>query len=323
VPARAQKAIAEKQEYTMNLWMRRVSMGLAAGLAALALAACGGGAGGGASSGGGTGTLTIGGIPDQDVSALQKQFGAVAEYLAAETGLKVEYAPSNDYAALVTAFQRGDVQLAWFGGLTGVQARAVTPQSSAIAQRPRDAEFRSVFVVSADSKATALKDLAGMTFTFGSESSTSGHLMPRSFLMEAGIDAAKQFKGAPGFSGSHDATYKLVESGAFQAGALNQAVWEAAVRDKKVDTSKVKVLATTAPYFDYNWTIRGDVDQTVGAGARQKVLDALLKTGSSEHAKAKEIVSTFGGGAAGGFIATKDENYEAIAKVAKQLAIIK
>ncbi|MGE3855532.1 MAG: putative selenate ABC transporter substrate-binding protein [Dehalococcoidia bacterium] len=302
----------------MKTMISRLVMTALVGLAALAMACSGGGDG--ATSGG---TLKIGGIPDQDVSALQKQFGAVAEYLAAETGMKVEYVPSNDYAALVTAFQRGDVHLAWFGGLTGVQARAVTPGSVAIAQRPRDAEFRSVFVVGADSKATALKDLAGGTFTFGSESSTSGHLMPRYFLMQAGVDAAKAFRGAPGFSGSHDATYKLVESGAFQAGALNQAVWEAALRDKKVDAAKVKVLMTTDPYFDYNWSVRSDLDEKLGAGATKKISDALLAVGKSDRESAKTIVASFGGGAAGGFVATKNENYAAIEQVAKQLAIIK
>src|SRR5688572_9876743 len=83
-------------------------------------------------------TLRIGGIPDQDVARLERMFGLVAAYLERRTGIPVEYVPSNDYAALVSAFQRGDVQLAWFGGLTGVQALEVTPGAHAIAQRPRD-----------------------------------------------------------------------------------------------------------------------------------------------------------------------------------------
>src|SRR5690606_11723261 len=120
---------------------------------------------------------------------------------------------TSDYAAVVSGFQRGDLHLGWFGGLTGVQARALTPGSTAVAQRPRDAEFHSIFIVGPGVAATSLADLVGLTFTFGSESSTSGHLMPRHFLTEAGVDADRDFSGPPGYSGSHDATYRLVEAG--------------------------------------------------------------------------------------------------------------
>lgn len=299
----------------MSSALRRALLPLALATVALALAACGEDAGGE--------TLRIGGIPDQDVSALEAQFGLVADYLADETGLDVEYVPSNDYAAIVTAFQRGDIHLAWFGGLTGVQARALTPGAEAIAQRPLDAEFQSVFIVNSDVEAEDLEDLAGLTFTFGSESSTSGHLMPRHFLLEAGIDADADFDGAPGFSGSHDATYALVESGAYQAGALNRAVWEAAVRDGKVDTDSVRVLVETPPYYDYNWTIRPDVDEVLGEGTRDAIVQALLGVAESDHEAAAEIMATFGGSAEGGFIATEDANYEAIRAVAQQLGIIR
>lgn len=295
--------------------VRWLVLGVLGVIGALVLAACGGDEEGG-------GTLYIGGIPDQDVSALEAQFGLVGDYLADETGLTVEYVASNDYAALVTAFQRGDVHLAWFGGLTGVQARAVTPDAEAIAQRPRDAEFTSVFIVNNDLEAETLEDLRGATFTFGSESSTSGHLMPRHYLLEAGVDAEADFDGQPGFSGSHDATYALVDSGAFQAGVLNEAVWEAAVRDGGVDTDRVRVLMPTPPYYDYNWTIRGDVDETLGEGTREAIVDALLAVSTSDHDAAAEIMETFGGSAPGGFIATENGNYQAIEEVARTLGII-
>src|SRR3972149_1511017 len=132
-------------------------------------------------------TLVIGGIPDEEVSILETRFGGVARYLSRETGLDVKYQPSISYAALVTAFEHGDVGLAWFGGLTGVQARIAAPGAEAIAQRPRDREFRSVFIVGKGVSAASLAELRGRSFTFGSESSTSGHLMPRYFMVQAGI----------------------------------------------------------------------------------------------------------------------------------------
>jgi phosphonate transport system substrate-binding protein len=257
----------------------------------------------------------IGAIPDQNAADLSRNMGEVAKYLGEKTGLKVEFVPSVDYAALVTAFERGEMQLAWFGGLTGVQARSVAPGSEAIAQRPRDEKFQSVFITQKDLNLTKLDDLKGLSFTFGSESSTSGHLMPRHFLMEAGIDPTKDFEGNPNFSGSHDKTYKLVEAGTFKAGALNISVWEKAVNEGKVDVNKVKVFYTTPDYYDYNWTIN-DVDKVYGAGTKDQVKQTLLTMGSDQA----EIMKYF---QTEKFIETKNENYKAIETVARQLGFIK
>jgi phosphonate transport system substrate-binding protein len=258
----------------------------------------------------------IGAIPDQNAADLQKGMDGVAKYLSEKTGLNVEFVPSVDYAALVTGFQRGEIHMAWFGGLTSVQARNLVPDAESIVQRPRDAEFESVFITQADSGISTLEDLKGKSFTFGSESSTSGHLMPRYFLNEAGIDPNKDFNGKPNFSGSHDTTYKLIESGSFQAGALNISVWEAAVKEGKVDTNKVKVFYTTPHYYDYNWTINSNVEEVFGKGSSDKVKDALLSfTGEQQ-----DIVDLF---QTDKFIETNNENYGKIEKVAKELQIIK
>lgn len=260
--------------------------------------------------------LRIGAIPDQEVAKMSRLYGAVADYLTEATGIKTEYVPTNDYAALVTAFERGDIHLAWFGGLTAVQAHAVVPGAESFAQRPRDAEFHSLFIVQSDLDVETLEDLRGLTFTFGSESSTSGHLMPRYFLLDAGIDPEKDFQGPPNFSGSHDRTYKLVESGAFQAGALNEAVWEAAVESGNVDTSKVRVFYKTPPYFDYNWTLNDHIDEKFGEGAADKIKQAILNMGPEQQ----EILDLF---ATDKFIETKNENYDAIREVAKSIGVIR
>lgn len=263
--------------------------------------------------------FAISAIPDQDAAVLNRQFGAMADYLAAKTGMTVEYVPMVDYAALVTAFERGDIQLAWFGGLTGVQAVAVVPDARAIAQRPRDAEFTSRFIAGIDVEADALEDLRGLSFTFGSESSTSGHLMPRHFLTEAGIGPEADFDGLPNYSGSHDKTIALVESGAYQAGALNEAVWEARVEDGQVDLTKVKEIYRTPPYFDYHWTIRPDVDEIWGAGMAERVEAALLGMSADDPAEA-EILDLF---QTDEFIETENGNYDTIRQVAEDLGILR
>lgn len=265
--------------------------------------------------------LRVGGIPDQDASRLVRRYDGFAEYLSQKLGVTVAYVPSADYAAVVTAFSQGNLDLAFFGGLTGVQARLQDSGAQAIAQRENDAEFRSKFIVRSGVPANSLEELlavAGdLTITFGSESSTSGHLMPRFYLGQAGLDPDSAFKSPPNYSGSHDLTWRLVESGAFDVGALNEDVWERAVREGSVDTGKVRVLATTPPYFDYNWTAASALDGEFGAGFTQKVQEALLALNTGEHQEILELFSTEG------FITTENDNYQAIENVARGLGIIR
>ncbi len=259
-------------------------------------------------------TFKIGAIPDQNASKLNKRFDELAAYVSEQTGLEVEYVPTVDYAALVTAFERGDIDLGWFGGLTGVQVRNAVDGAEAIAQRPRDEQFHSVFVAQKALGLKSIEEVAGKTLTFGSESSTSGHLMPRHYLIEAGIDPTADLEGAANFSGSHDKTWKLVESGAFEVGALNEAVWEAATEEGKVDLSKVDVFYTTPAYYDYNWTIN-TVDEKFGEGTKASVQEALLSFGEANP----EVMDLFKDDK---FIETNNANYSAIESVAKALGII-
>ncbi|MDA0263897.1 MAG: putative selenate ABC transporter substrate-binding protein [Chloroflexi bacterium] len=276
------------------------------------LAACGGGD---------APVLRVGGIPDQDASLLARRYDGFSEYLSQKLGVPVEYVPSADYAAVVTAFGQGNLDLAFFGGLTGVQARIRNPGAQAVAQREQDAQFHSKFIVRSDLPAESLDDLAalssGLTLTFGSESSTSGHLMPRFFLKEAGIDPDSGFKSPPNYSGSHDLTWRLVESGAFDVGALNEDVWQRAVAESSVDTSKVRVLETTPPYFDYNWTAGAALDEEFGDGFTGRVQAALLELNAQDNSEILELFSTER------FIATENANYAAIESVARVLGIIK
>ena len=261
-------------------------------------------------------TFYIAGIPDQKASELTLRYETLTDYLSEELDVTVEYIPTVDYAATVTGFSQNDIQMAWFGALTGVQARSAVPGSLAIAQRNRDQGFHSKFIVQADLDVNSLEDLRGKTFTFGSESSTSGHLMPRFHILEAGIDPNTDFNGPPNFSGSHDKTWALVESGAFEAGALSEAVWDRAVAEGSVDASKVREFSVTPPYYNYNWTIRGDVDEEFGDGFTEKVRRAILSIGEDES----EILDLF---SAQMFVESDNSNYEGVRVVAEDLGIIR
>ncbi|MGF1491825.1 MAG: putative selenate ABC transporter substrate-binding protein [Microcoleaceae cyanobacterium] len=267
--------------------------------------------------------FVAGAIPDQDPEKLQRLYSKLADYLEAELGVPVEYKPVTDYTAAVTAFKVGDLDMVWFGGLTGVQARLQVEGAEAIAQRDIDAEFHSVFIANENSglepidDISELNELKGKTFTFGSESSTSGRLMPQHFLQQAGV-SLEDFRGEPGFSGSHDATIQLVEAGSYQAGALNEQVWESRVESGEIDLNQVRVLWRSPAYYDYHWVLHPQVKERYGEDFAQRVQDALLSLDANDPEE-KEILELFG---ADKFISTENDNYAEIEAVGREIGKI-
>jgi phosphonate transport system substrate-binding protein len=268
--------------------------------------------------------LTTGAIPDQDPEKLQRLYSKLAKYLEAELQVPVVYKPVTDYTAAVTAFKVGDLDLVWFGGLTGVQARLQVPGAEAIAQRDIDAQFHSVFIANKKSGIKPLKDLQdltvlkGRTFTFGSESSTSGRLMPQYFLQQAGLNLS-DFKGEVGFSKSHDATLALVAAGTYEAGAMNEQVWLSRVEEGKVDRNQVEVIWRTPAYYDYHWVINPAVEERYGKDFSEKVQAALMKLNPKDPDQ-KEILELFG---AEKFVPTQSANYAQIEQIGRQIGKIK
>ena len=267
--------------------------------------------------------FVIGAIPDQDPDLLQRRFGLLSEYLNEELGVPVEYIPVTDYAASVTAFRVGDLDMVWFGGLTGVQARLQVDDAQAILQRDGDDQFHSVFIANADSSLgpiddiSALSQLEGRSFTFGSESSTSGRLMPQYYLGQAGVELS-EFKGEAGFSGSHNTTIELVEAGSYEAGSLNEQVWLSSVESGDVDLERVQVIWRTPAFYDYHWVIHPDVVERYGDDFITRVSQAFtqLDIDNPDH---KEILDLF---SAQAFIVTEDGNYLQIESVGQEIGLI-
>lgn len=258
--------------------------------------------------------LRVSAIPDEAPTELQRKFKPLGEYLSKKTGLKVEFTPVTDYAASVEGLVNNKLDMVWFGGFTFVQAKERSKgQVVPLVQRVEDEKFRSVFITTSPA-ITKLADLKGKTLSFGSESSTSGHLMPRSFLLGAKIDPDSDLKRIA-FSGAHDATVAAVSGGKVDAGALNISVWEKLVGEKKVDTSKVRVFYTTPAYYDYNWTVRADMP----ADLKKKITDAFLALDDSTP-EGKEILALQ---RATKFIPAKADNYVAIEAAAKNAGLLK
>jgi phosphonate transport system substrate-binding protein len=260
-------------------------------------------------------TLKVSAIPDENPTELQRKFAPLGKYLEAKTGMKVEFTPVTDYAATVEGLAAKKIDLVWYGGFTFVQAHKATNGTAIpLVQREEDEKFRSVFITQPNSGINTLADLKGKTFTFGSQSSTSGHLMPRSFLLKEGLDPEKTFKRIA-FSGAHDATALQVAGGKVDAGALNISVYEKMLAEKKLDANQVRVFYTTPPYYDYNWTVRGDLDPALVT----KLRDAFLALDAKNPADA-EILKLQ---RAARFVATKVENYKGIEDAAKSAGLLK
>ena len=259
--------------------------------------------------------LRVTAIPDEAPTELARKFAPLGAYLEAQLGMKVEWTPVTDYAAAVETLVNRKVDLAWFGGFTFVQA-SVRSGGKAIplVQREEDTKFRSVFITEAGSGIKTLADLRNHTLSFGSASSTSGHLMPRHFLLTVGLNPEADFKRVA-FSGAHDATIAAVASGKVDAGALNISVWEKFVAEKKVDTAQVNVFFTTPPYYDYNWTVHADMP----ADLREKQRKAFLALDPANPAH-KEILALQ---RATRFVPTAPENYAGIRAAAESAGLLK
>ncbi|MBA3479539.1 MAG: putative selenate ABC transporter substrate-binding protein [Lautropia sp.] len=262
-----------------------------------------------------TTVLRVSAIPDEAPTELQRKFKPLGDYLQKETGLAVQFTPVTDYAAVVEGLGSGKIDLAWLGGFTFVQARLRTAGGAVpIVQREEDEKFTSKFIVPVDSPARTLADLKGKTFAFGSPSSTSGHLMPRHFLMRDGIDADKDFRSVA-FSGAHDATVAFVASGRADAGVLNASVMDKLIESGNPNAARVRVLATTPPYYDYNWTVRPGLD----AALVKQLTQAFLKLDPADPSH-REILSLQ---RASRFIPTKSANYDGIEAAGRASGLVK
>jgi len=259
--------------------------------------------------------LRVSAIPDEAPTELQRKFKPLGDYLKQETGMDVQFIPVTDYAAVVEGLATNKLDLAWLGGFTYVQARLRTNGGAVpIVQRAEDAKFTSRFIVPTASTAKTLADLKGKTFAFGAPSSTSGSLMPRYYLLQAGIDPERDFKSVA-FSGAHDATVAFVAAGRAEAGVLNASVMDKLLESKNPNAEKVRVLAITPPYYDYNWTVRPGLDPAL----TKKLTDAFLKLDAANPAM-KEIMDLQ---RASKFIPTQNSNYDGIEAAARSAGLVK
>lgn len=258
--------------------------------------------------------LRVSAIPDEAPTELLRKFKPLGEYLEQQLGMKVQFVPVADYPAVVESLASNRLDLAWLGGFTFVQVHLKDPKATPLVQREQDAKFTSKFIT-ANPDVKSLKDLKGKTFAFGSISSTSGSLMPRYFMLKNDNIKPEEYFSRVAYSGAHDATAAWVQAGKADAGVLNASVWDKLVAAGKVDTSKVRVFATTPEYFDYNWTVRGNLDPAL----KEKIKQAFLALDPAKPAD-KAILDLQ---AASRFIETRPENYQGTEQAAREAGLLK
>lgn len=276
--------------------------------------------------------LRFTGIPNQSTTELTEKYRPLAKYLTEKLGVGVEYVPSADYNASVDAFKNGDVQLAWFGGYTGAQARAAVPGARAIACGKRDLEFKSYFIAHKSLGLSKTADFptsfAGKKFTFGSAQSTSGRLMPEAFLRKFTKKSPKEFFGAePSFSGSHDKTLELVAAGTFECGVVDYTVYEKRVKEwaekkakgeKGLDTDSIVVVWETPKYADYNFTAHPSLDERFGKGFTDKLQGVLVGI-SGDDTKLLAAVDRV----EDGLVVCTNETFEDLKKTAIEIGLLR
>lgn len=264
-------------------------------------------------------TLRFTAIPASNTTELEQKFAPLAEHLSEQLGIEVEYVPTQDYSASVEAFINGDVHLAWFGGLTGVRARTAVEGARAIAQGKVDPLYKSYFIANDSSGLKPGPDfpmaLEGRRFTFGSNSSTSGRLMPEYFIRKFTGKSPQEFFGsAMNFSGAHDKTAQQVQAGTFEAGAMDYKTYDRLVAEKKIDKSKCIVIWTTPPYADYNWTAHPDLEKSFGPGFIDKLQGVLVGLDRPELLEAIDRSE--------GLIKARNEEWDALEKLARELDLL-
>lgn len=262
--------------------MRR-AVSVVGSLAAVALlAGCGGAADAGTAAGEMPATLRVGVIPNIAPEDQQAKYDPLREYLQETLDTEVELFVATNYAGVVSALTAGQVDVAYLGGLTYVQAAEqseLTPLVTEIDRETGTKEYLSGIVVKADSPLQSAEDLveSGGTFAFGDVSSTSGSLYPRIMLVEAGAEcSAAQIESCPPlrevtFTGGHDATAQAVVGGSVDAGGLELRILHRLESEGSVEEGALRVIAEHE-VMGYPWVGRTELGEDVLEQVREAFL---------------------------------------------------
>lgn len=233
--------------------------------------------------------IIITAIPDDaDEGRMRENFGYIAKIWQEATGIECEYVHVQDYAASVTALANGRAHVSWFGAVTNAQAyQQMGDDLVVIGCRDIDKTFISYYIGNAEAGVPEVNDLDELaklakendwTLTYGSKSSTSSHMMPRSFFMKQAGSPPEDFFKNVGYAGKHEIVLAKVANGEYQVGALGQPPYE---RASDEDKAKAPIIYTTPTFTNYCFSARADLGEDV----IKKMKEALFKAHETEEGK--------------------------------------
>jgi len=257
--------------------------------------------------------LRVGMIPDVNPSKLVRDAQPLVRYLERKTGAKVEMTVPTNYAAVVEALANNQLDFAYLGGFTFVQAHnrsGVVP----LVQRDTDQRFHSLFITQTASELKRLQDVKGRTFAFGDVNSTSGHLMPAYYMRKNGIDPKKDLKEVL-YTGGHDATALAVANGKVDAGAMDETVYRKLLDKGTITKEQIRIFYTTPPFFDYVWVARKGLDPKM----QQKLANAYLSL-SERRPEDKVLLDLLRGKR---FVKADAKDYRVLEQAARDAGLLK
>ncbi len=262
--------------------------------------------------------IRVGVLPDEDAAELDRRYAPFLQHISRQTGLDLRLVVPDSYRDLLARFGRQELELAYFGGLTFVNAQ-IDHDARPLVMRDVDARFTTYFVVKGDGPLSdcvnlMCADLAGKVITFGSRLSTSGHLMPRHFLATEKAIVPETYFGDVRYSGAHDKTIYDTRDGNTDLGAVNSEIFRTMRRDGRLTQGALQVVWETPPYADYVWAVSDRLSEELVTRLRDAYL--MLEYGNPEH---REILSRMG---ARGFLPAGTTDFEPLRQVTDSLGLL-
>ena len=280
----------------------------------LLLSSCGGGDSSGASAqpkSDEPDPLKVGLIPNQNPEKVQAQYEPFGDYLSEQLGREVELTVPTGYPAVVEAMANDELDLAYFGGLTYVQARnraEVTPLVTEINPRTGDTTYRSVIIVPPNSDIQEVEDIKGKTFAFASANSTSGSLYPAIMLQNAGVDYRTDLEEFA-YTGGHDATAQAVANGGVDAGGLEDRILYNLIDKGDIEEGSVRIIEESDPIEGYPWAVRNALSDNL----KEQIVQAFL---GIEDATLLDLLR------AEGYKRVEPEDYDFVEEKARELDLL-
>ncbi|WP_208508301.1 phosphonate ABC transporter substrate-binding protein [Variovorax paradoxus] len=254
--------------------------------------------------------LTIGLIPAEDSQAMIESSRQVLDSLQQQLGMPVKPFVATDYNGVIEALRSKKLDVAYLGPFSYVLANQVADVEAfavAVTKKTGQSSYKSVIIARKESGIAKTADLKGRSFAFVDPTSASGHLFPKSGLLQAGYDP-ETFFGRVIFSGSHDASILAVANKKVDAAAVADRILASAIAKGQVKQDELEIVWSSNPIPESPMVWRKDLDPALKA----KIAKAL--------ANVKDL--PWGDqGVLNGFQPTTDAAYNVVRDTAKVLKL--